>query len=185
MLRITLVLFSLFMLTSCGRYDLPLPPEYFSPEAVRNLEVTALSSGVMFRWESSELDVRGEELENLGGYLVLRKELQNERDALDRGIEYEELKLVEDLSISTLRKQQQEAREQGLPARRLKVEPELTKFEFVDESLVPGGTYLYKIVPVNQGEVEGEVRQLVRVFFRGTTSDISFIESGEVFAENI
>lgn len=169
-----LLLFAL--LAACGKYGPPLPPESFSPRAVKQLQVTADTGGVRFKWESPDADLRGAELRNMDGYYVMRKALEHSEDATDADVPFEEIGRVSDTHVLEREKKRDGARAAGRPARRIDSDAALKKFEYTDSSAAAGKAYLYKVVPHNQGGVEGRVAQLVRVVFKGAASQISYID---------
>ncbi len=174
MFRFVSILSALFLLTSCGKYGPPKPPEFYSADVVRELELRPMVQGLEFRWKAPENDRRGEELRSMDGYRVFRKELKRPSDLLkDDG--YEEIGFVEDLHIRVRDERREAAEEQGLPTRKVQVEDELKRFSFLDTSPEAGKNYLYKIVPINQDGIEGATDKQFRVLFRGTSSEVQIV----------
>ena len=56
----------------------------------------------------------------------------------------------------------------------------MMKFTFTDATPVNGKTYVYQIVPQNQGGVEGQVGQIVKVVFQGEKSPVVMSVSDEI-----
>lgn len=166
----------LLLLSACGRMEPPLPPEMFSPRAVKSLEAYATLDGVTFKWIAPDDDLQGEELESLHGYYIFRKEITKDSDVLNSEIEFEKLAVVEDTHIVIREEMREQARAEGKPARRIKAKPELKKFEYTDSTAKPGASYVYMIVPYNQDDVKGKVRQYVRVLFRGDASRLVIVD---------
>ncbi len=164
----------------CGKFGNPLPPEAFSPRAVQNLQVFPELNGVKLTWNSPRDDLRGQELKTLDGYQVERKDILKASDVINSDIEFSILKELEDKSVKLREEQRELAREQGMPARKIKSESELEYFEFLDTEIEPGKEYLYKITPLNQGGIKGQVAQQVRVLFRGVSSVVTIIDSSKV-----
>ena len=160
----------------CGRYAPPLPPEAFSPQAVRFLEARTESTGVRILWRSPDRDVRGEELRSLDGYLVERRDFGPISTAETDDVEYETLARLEDPQLEILARLRDEARAQGLPTRRVKVDEENTKFEYLDTAVNPGTLYVYRITPINQGGVEGQVAQVVRVLYQPEAGSVAVLD---------
>ncbi len=162
-------------LTACGKYAPPIPPELLSPRSVESLEATADVEGVMFRWRSPETDLRSEELKTMDGYRIYRKELVKPAAVVDEEIPFDLIGGIPDTHVLIRDNLREEARKTGKPSHRVTVDSSLTKFEFRDTQAQSGATYLYKIVPYNQGDVEGETANLVKVAFRGDASHISLM----------
>ena len=179
----TLLCFVLTLsLTACGKYGPPLPPEALSPRAVAELEAIAASDGVKFTWRGVDNDRRGKELKDLGGYKIYRREINiahEVSDKTDKESEYQLLATIEDKHIAELRRIREEALAAGKPARRLKVNDALKAFQYVDASAQNGTIYLYRLVPFNQGQVEGQVNKIVKVLFKGEASEIHLINSSQ------
>ncbi len=167
----------------CGRYGYPKPPELFSPRAVQDLRAAAGLEGVRIEWAAPSKDRQGEELASMDGYSVYRKLIERPSDMADDEIEYELLAEIPDTHIEVLKELRKKAREEGRVSRSVKVDPQLMQFSYVDASPVPGRTYIYKIVPVNQGGEEGQVQRLVKVIYRGDASVVSIVDSGDIEAE--
>ena len=94
--------------------------------------------------------------------------------------EYEEFDLIEDTHVAVLKDLKEQARAERRLTRKVSVDPELKSFKFTDINVNPGGLYVYKIVPVNQGGVEGNVRDLIRVRFRGEASEIRLLTQNSI-----
>lgn len=163
-------------LTGCGRMGQPFAPEQLAPVAVRNLEVVAEPTAVLFKWESPERDRRGKELKTMNGYFVMRRIVSKPSDMTDPDVEFERIGVIVDKHVVERDRLRKEAREANRPSHRVSVPSEMMKFEFRDSEVEAGGRYIYQIVPVNQETVEGQVRQPVKVLFRGEASEISFLD---------
>lgn len=171
-------------LTGCGKYGRPEPPEAFAPAAVQSLEVSADTSGVNFKWKSPERDVKGRELRTMDGYRIYRKELQEKGDLLNEDVEYEILSTTPDIHVAELKRLREEAREAGQITRKVKVDEALKKFEVSDKTVSPGRMYAYRVIPFNQGDTEGRAGKIVRVLYRGDSSEIVMINESN-FEEEI
>lgn len=171
------------LLTGCGRYLPPLPPELWAPAAVQNLEVNADLQGVNFKWESPGRDQKGEELKTIEGYRIYRKELVKPSDLINEDIEYEIVGVVEDIHLEELDKMRKAAIAENKPTRRLKVDDALKKFSFQDTQLSAGKTYAYQIAPFNQGGLDGQVDKIIKVLYRGNTSEVTLIDYAEIQEE--
>ncbi|NLF24630.1 MAG: hypothetical protein GX589_03115 [Deltaproteobacteria bacterium] len=168
----------IFLVTflGCGRYGPPLPPEEFSPRAVQDLKVVPGLQGVDFAWSAPSSDRRGKELKEIEGYRVYRKEIVKRSDILDDSVSFELLTSIPDSHLEVLEDLRIEARKQGQIGRKVTLDDHLLDFKYSDQTVVPGVTYLYKIVPYNQGGVEGEFLGYVKIVFRGESSEVSFLE---------
>lgn len=173
------------LLGACGRFGAPVPPEVVAPRAVEALAATAASDSVTITWNSPKLDRRSRELVSLDGYQVGRKVIADAKDVTNDEIPFETIGELTDRSVLERDRLRREAREQGLVGRKAKVPVELTTFTFTDREITSGTTYLYRITPINQEDVEGEVRQMVRVLFRGAESDVSIFDSRSIESEEI
>ena len=177
-----LVAFALF---GCGKFGPPLPPEMLSPRAVRSLVVSGIAAGVKLSWESPEADLRAKELKSMNAYLVCRKQLDGKADALDQEVPFKTIANINDGHIIERDRLRQEARLAGKPSHRVKVDPAMLKFEYLDKDVKLGSSYLYQIVPVNQGDVEGEIRQTARVLFKAESTEIDILEDANVPADAV
>ncbi len=176
--RVLSILF--IVLAGCGRYLAPIAPELMAPRAVDKLVIAPSAQGVAFSWIAPEQDRRGKELTSFSGYRIRRKELIERGDETDNNIPFEAVGFVPDTHVEVREKLRTEARAQGKIGRRIEAPTELTTFTFLDNTAATGKTYLYKIVPENQGVVEGVVDELVKVTFKGSQSDVSVITSKEL-----
>lgn len=175
--RIILTLSVIVAFGGCGRYSSPVPPELVAPEAVSSLTIQAQQDGVDFTWRASDQDQRGKELKFIDGYRVARKEVKQRGDETDPAIPFDEVGFLPDTHVEIREKLRKDAREKGEIGRRLKPPEETLKFAYSDKGLESGKTYVYQIIPINQGGVKGEVKQLLKVYFTGENSDISIIDS--------
>jgi hypothetical protein len=174
LMMVVLVLSS--VLWACGKYAPPLPPERFAPSRVQQLQIVGAVDGVSFTWSAPRTDSRGKDLKSIEGYELQRKLLTREADLLDSTIEFEVVSSVKDAHLEELNARREKARAQGLPTRRLAPDPTLTQFSLVDHSVTPGARYVYRLVPINQGGVEGDPGPLIIVTFQGERSDIRALE---------
>lgn len=172
-------------LVSCGRYLPPVPPETLAPAAVTELEVTADLQAVNFNWYASDRDQAGAELKTIEGYRIYRKDLEKPNDMVNEDIRYNLISTIEDIHLKELKKLKDAALEAGTPTRKVKVDENLKKFTFADSQVSPGRLYAYQIIPVNQGGVEGEANKIVKVLFRGTSSEIVQIDQTKLEVEEV
>ena len=162
-------------MTGCGRYGDPLPPDAYAPQAVQNLKVQADIAGVTFYWEGSRNDLRSKELTEIDGYELVRKEIKTDADIIDDDLDFDRIVFVEDTQVVDRDKLRDEARAAGKPAKRIDVDAEQLKFSAEDNTVEARREYVYKIVPIYQGDVEGEASQLVRLLFNGQNTQVMII----------
>jgi hypothetical protein len=62
----------------------------------------------------------------------------------------------------------------------VKAPAELLSFSYLDKNPKLGTTYIYQIVPKNQGGVDGQVGEVVRVVFQGAQSAVLVRPSAEM-----
>ena len=168
--------------TGCGKYLPPLPPEALAPKAVESLDVQAAPGSVNFSWDASDKDRRGKELQSIDGYTVQRKEIAKRGDETNPEIEFTDVAFVKDTHIEVREELRKEAREQGKIGRSVKLPEDLTHFTFSDTSVKNGKTYIYQVLPINQGDVEGVVTQVVKVVYKGADSDVIFLAAKDIEA---
>ena len=194
------ILIVFLALFGCGRYTLIMPPEALSPKAVSELTATADANGVLISWSSPESDLRGQPLKYIDSYKIYRKILSSPKpdgvsqksdtglspgsasDPIERTVDrfgFELVSTIEDHHLIDLARRRAEAKAQGRISRRVKPEPSSTKFSFLDKLVSPGVTYVYRVVPINQGDLEGRVAHVVRVKFEQTNSTIALVDSSK------
>ena len=166
-------------LSACGKFAPPIPPERLAPRAIEELQVTAQDTQMEFKWRAPRSDERGRELKSIDGYHVYRKIITQQSDISDPKARFELLASVPDTHIIEREKLRAEARAQGKPGRRIDAPAASKDFRYADGSVKPGESYLYKIVPYNQGDSEGLFDRQTLVLFSGTASKITVIGEDE------
>ena len=164
------------LMTGCGKYGKPLPPEVLAPTPVKEAIVTASDAGVNFDWGSPTHDTRGKELKSMNGYRLYRKSIVAQKDIIDDSVSFDLITTIVDEHVNVREKLRAEARAEGKPGRRITAPKSYQHFNFTDKSVALGQSYLYKIVPFNQGDVESENPDLFLVVFSGASSHISTVE---------
>jgi hypothetical protein len=163
-------------LLGCGRYGAPLAPEQFSPGTVRNLVANIEPSGAPMSndkvslklvWDAPLVDARGVELSELYGFRVLKLAIK-EADLISGKAELNQADFLQVAEIKSGYTEERDAlrkaaRQKGEIGRGLNVDDAKLHHEFVDKQIGQGWLYLYKVMPLNQGGVEGGVSQVVRV----------------------
>jgi hypothetical protein len=174
------------LLGGCGKYGPPVPPEALAPSAVSGLAVSGSAEGVTLAWVAPELNQRKRELDSIDGYTVLRRDADADGNGTaegDRGDRrFTELVTVPDTHLEVQRELREKARAEGTPTSRVKVDPALKRFTFIDRTPTAGAAYIYKVVPFNQGGVTGGVRDEYRVVFNGANSEVSRLMPGGLAA---
>lgn len=163
----------------CGRFKVPLPPEMFAPKAVDALTVTATESGVVFAWTAPDEDQRGKELKSIEGYSIQRKIIAERGDETNPKVRFDTIGFVKDSHVTVREDLRAAARKEGKIGRTIESPEEYTKFTFVDATAKRDQTYLYQVVPQNQGGTDGGVKEFARVTFRGAASDVAMMPSTE------
>lgn len=174
------VFFALLHLTACGRYGPPLAPEILAPAATEELEVIPEADGVRFKWRASDVDLQPKELKTSTGFKIMRKELINLGDETDKDIPFKEISFLPDDHVEVREALRKAARAQGKVGRRIEAPDEKMLFEFKDTTVEKKHDYLYKIIPINQGDVKGAVAKIVRVNFIDETSKVLLIDQDEI-----
>ena len=178
--KILLLLGGVLFVSSCGKMGPPVAPEMLAPEQVQALKVSGSQEGVTFSWESPKADQRGQALKTIDGYRIYRKHIQRSSDVTDESIAFDVVTEVKDTHLIELEKERENFRALGRPAHRAKVDKAFTLFNYTDRAVNAGNTYLYKVVPTNHGGVESSSFQLVKVLWRGDSSEIKNIDSSKL-----
>jgi hypothetical protein len=173
------VVCALFALAGCGRYRLPLQPELLAPDGVLNLVVQPADTSVAFSWIAADVDRRGKELKSAEGFIIERKELIARGDETDPEVTFDKIGFLKDRHVEVRDTLRKEARAAGKIGRTVESPEQYTTFSFADSTPVKGRTYLYQIVPVNQGGTRGKVGQLAKVVFQGQQSAVVIVASKE------
>ncbi|MEN9846949.1 MAG: hypothetical protein RIS36_2096 [Pseudomonadota bacterium] len=179
-LSVAAVVFGSSCVSGCGRYKAPLAPEMFAPKAVDALTVTCSESGVLLAWAAPDEDRRGKELKTIDGYAIQRKMIAQKGDETDPRVRFETIGFVRDQHVMVRENLRKEARAEGKIGRTIESPEQYTKFTFVDTTAAPSTTYMYQVVPRNQGGADGAVSQVARVTFKGSSSDIAMVPVTEV-----
>jgi len=179
MVRVSFSFLCLFLCSACGRYSAPQPPEYFAPRSVNSLQVSSSIEGVNLSWIAPERDLLGKPLKSIDGYYIYRREIILPTDIQRLDVDDELITTLSDNHLFVLRKLREEAIEKGMISRKVEVDKSLMTFSFIDKNVKPGNTYLYTVVPYNQGDVKGGTRSRALVNFRGDASTVSYIESSD------
>lgn len=158
-------------MTACGLYKSPQAPEYFAAEAVADLTVQAMDSGILLQWRAPEKDFRKEKLKYLDGYQIERRGPVISSNELTR-TDPDKLVFIVDNHLKYEKELKDQAIEKGEVSRKVKAPQERLKFSWKDEDLIAGRFYAYRVIPINQGGTEGASDSLIQVQFNGRNSRI-------------
>lgn len=75
-----LFLVALFFVPACGRKTPVRPPELVAPEPITDLTLEVQSKGVRLQWGRPQKHVDGRELEDLGGFVILRAAREGQKE---------------------------------------------------------------------------------------------------------
>jgi hypothetical protein len=185
MFKISLLVAVSLVFLSCGKMLPPSPPEAYSPKPVSNLVVSTDTGAVNFAWDASDQAQNGKELKDMGGYNVYRKTLNQNSDLRSNKIKFDLITSIPDMHVAELIRLRDEAIEKGQLSRKVEVDEKLKKFSFSDKTAQPGQLYAYRIVPFNQGGVEGAYDKIVRVSFRGASSEVFLFDDLYIAEEEV
>jgi hypothetical protein len=179
MKRVAFVVLLVAVMTGCGRYKAPLPPEMFAPKNVDELSVTGTAGGVVLSWAAPDEDRRGKELKFIDGYAIQRKVIAHRGDETDPHVSFETIGFVKDRHVQIREDLRKAARAEGKIGRTIEAPKENMEFSYTDTSAIPSTTYIYQVVPQNQGGVDGGVKQFARVIFKGAASEVTLTKSDD------
>jgi len=152
----------------------------FAPKPVDALAVTTSEGGVFFAWTAPDEDRRGKELTSIDGYSIQRKVIARKGDETNLDVPFETIGFVNDKHVTVREDLRKEARAEGKIGRTIESPDQYTTFTFRDSTAQPATTYMYQVHPQNQGGVEGAVREVARVTFKGSGSDIAMVPVTDV-----
>jgi hypothetical protein len=69
---VSCLLLSIILLPACGRKTAVRPPELVAPEPIVDLAAEVQNTGVRLRWSRPQKYVDGSDMDDLGGFVVLR-----------------------------------------------------------------------------------------------------------------
>ena len=132
----------LFLLVSaCGHKTDIRPPSLVAPEAIGDLALTIEERGVTLRWGRPQRYADGSQMDDLGGFVVLRAQ----RDGADRQ-PFTRLALI---PVEDRDRFQQEK-----------------KFSYTDEPLTAGTLYRYRVLAVTLDGYLGNVSNTVELVWQ-------------------
>lgn len=166
-------------LVGCGKYGPPVPPESLAPAAVRELVITPATEGVTLQWTAPTQNQRRRELEDIDGYRIVRRTVAGPGSVAATD---STLATIADTHLDVQADLRRQAAAEGRPTRRIKADPALSVFSYIDRTVTPGETYLYRVIPFNQGGVDGATGTEIRVAFNGAGSVVERLTPGGLAA---
>lgn len=163
----------------------PVAPEALAPAAVKNLKIVGQADGVLISWLSPETDQRGADLKSIDGYKIYKKTAKASSVSSEAPATFAQIANIQDQHIVELNKQAAELRAQGKPGRRAKIDAALKTFSYLDKQVQLGSTYIYKLVPYNQGTMESSSFDLISINWKGSDSAAKILDSSELSADEI
>jgi hypothetical protein len=112
---------AVFFLGGCGRKTVVLPPELVAPQPINDLTLEVQEKSVTLHWGRAQKTVGGEDLDDLGGFVVLRAV----QDPQGNENEFSE--------IATIPVEDRDRFRQN------------KKFSYTDEQLTAGALYRYRV----------------------------------------
>lgn len=117
---------ALVSLAGCGKKGNPRPPELVAPERISDLRAEPQPRGVVLTWDRPRRYMDGNEIRDLGAFVLFRKEIPADTSCPDCPVPYRERATVE-----------VEDRERFIKKK---------QYRFVDAEVVSGKTYRYRIL---------------------------------------
>ena len=114
---------TLVLVPACGRKTAVRPPELVAPKPIEDLKIEAKTTGLELRWSRPRTYVDGSNMDDLGGFLVLR--------AVQDGASSEETGEFSELATVVV-----EDRDRFRQAKR---------FRYTDEQITVGTRYRYQV----------------------------------------
>ena len=134
----------LMLFSACGHKTDIRPPSLVAPEAISGLALTIGERGVMLRWGRPQRYADGSQMDDLGGFVVLRAQ----RDGAGRQ-PFARLALI---PVEDHDRFQQEK-----------------KFSYTDEPLTTGTLYRYRVLAVTLDGYLGNVSNTVELVWQEQT----------------
>lgn len=131
----------LMLFSACGHKTDIRPPSLVAPEAISDLALTIGERGVMLRWGRPQRYADGSQMDDLGGFVVLRAQ----RDGAGRQ-PFARLALI---PVEDRDRFQQER-----------------KFSYTDEPLTAGTLYRYRVLAVTLDGYLGNVSNTVELVWQ-------------------
>lgn len=155
---------TVILLSACGRYLPPIPPEDTAPAAVENLTVSKAEAGILLQWEAPSHDRRGKKLTQIDRYDVYRVALEDVQisNRASEALPFVRIASIQDPHLEKLKALQDQAEIKGQITRKVQLPAQDTQFQFLDTSAKVNQAYVYKVTPINQGDEKGGVKKLVR-----------------------
>lgn len=134
---------SVSFLGGCGRKTIILPPELVAPQPVNDLRLEVEKNGITLHWGRSQKTVGGEDLDDLGGFVVLRAV----QDTQGKESEFSEVATIPIEDRDRFRQNK--------------------KFSYTDEQLATGALYRYRVLAFTLDGYYGEASNTVELVWKG------------------
>jgi hypothetical protein len=133
----------LLALPACGRKTIVKPPELAAPEPVNDLTLEVKDKGVTLHWGRVQKTADGEDLDDLGGFVVLRAV----QDAQGKSTEFTQVATIPVEDRDRFRKDK--------------------SFSYTDEQLTAGALYRYRVLAFTVDGYYSEASNTVELIWRG------------------
>lgn len=142
----------------CGKKGPPKPPENFAPAVVMFFSADGVVDGVNLSWQEPESKANGEDLDDLVGFVVMKR--AHLKDGKSR---YRKLAEIPAKKPADSNKQTDET---------VKL-----SYRVLDREVEPGKRYEYYVTAYNEDSVEGVWSPVLRVTFVGESSIVENVSS--------
>lgn len=132
------------LLAGCGKKTIVRPPELVAPEAINDLALEVKGQGVVLRWGRTQETVGGDDLADLGGFVILRAV----QDDQGKGGDFIRLATLPVTDRERFRKNK--------------------KFSYTDEQLTVGTLYRYRVLAVTLDGYQGGASNTVELVWKGS-----------------
>ena len=148
-MRKLLILTAIFVfVAACGVKGPPVPSEYVVPKKINDLKVKKVDGGVILRWTIPKETTDGDELTDLSGFKVFRKDIPDaDIDCPPCSKKFRE---IYDFTIA-------------VPG---KATIEKSNVYLNDLSLSPNISYTYVVISYNTGGYHSSYSNTIEVYFR-------------------
>jgi hypothetical protein len=164
----------------CGRYAPVIAPELTAPGAIKFQSFVPNAKGVLLTWSAPTADGQGKKLKKLDGFKVYRRDLPMNRLAMKQDeAEFKLVGVVADTTVAERLRREKEQRAVLKSGRQVRLSKEDLTVSFLDTNVVPGGFYLYKVIPFNSLAAEGLASSFAEVLYNGEKSVLRILYNEE------
>ncbi|HXG21804.1 MAG TPA: fibronectin type III domain-containing protein [Methylomirabilota bacterium] len=142
LLAVACTLFPVALFGGCGRKTIVKPPELAAPEPVNDLTLEVKDKGVTLHWGRVQKSADGEDLDDLGGFVVLRAE----QDVQGKSSEFTQIATIPVEDRDRFRKDK--------------------RFSYTDEQLTAGALYRYRVLAFTVDGYYSEASNTVELVWR-------------------